>query len=107
MVKVTYIQPDGSETTVDAAAGESVMQVALNNNIAGIIAECGGSMACATCHVYVAEDWLGKTGSRSESEEDMLDCAASEMKETSRLSCQITLTEAHDGLRVHVPEEQV
>ena len=107
MVKVTYIQPDGAEATVDATIGQSVMQTALNNNIAGIIAECGGSMACATCHVYVADDWAERVGTRSESEADMLECAMSEMKDTSRLSCQISLTEVHDGLCVHVPEAQV
>ncbi|SFA80658.1 ferredoxin, 2Fe-2S [Poseidonocella pacifica] len=106
MINVTYIQPDGSETTVTAQPGDSVMQTALNNNIDGIIAECGGSMACATCHVYVEGEWADQTGARMDGEEDMLDCAMSEMKDTSRLSCQIKLTEALDGLRVHIPEEQ-
>jgi 2Fe-2S ferredoxin len=106
MIKVTYIQPDGRETTVDARPGDSVMQTALNNNVAGIIAECGGSMACATCHVYLDEAWQTQAGARKDGEEDMLDCAMSEMRDTSRLSCQIKLTEALDGLRVYLPEEQ-
>jgi 2Fe-2S ferredoxin len=106
MIRVTYIQPDGRETTVEARPGDNVMQTALNHDVEGIVGECGGSMACATCHVYVAEDWAGRTGARRDGEEDMLDCAASEMQDTSRLSCQITLTDALDGLRVHVPEEQ-
>lgn len=106
MINVTFIQPDGRETTVTARPGDSVMQTALNNNVDGIIAECGGSMACATCHVYLASDWIGRTGDRKGGEEDMLDCAMSEMRDTSRLSCQITLTTALDGLRVHIPEEQ-
>ncbi|ASM75226.1 MULTISPECIES: 2Fe-2S iron-sulfur cluster-binding protein [Roseobacteraceae] len=106
MIKVTYIQPDGREATVKARPGDSVMQTALNNNVPGIIAECGGSMACATCHVYVAEAWQTQAGARKDGEEDMLDCAMSEMRDTSRLSCQIKLTEALDGLRVYLPEEQ-
>lgn len=106
MIKVTYVQPDGRETTVNAKLSDSVMQTALNNNVDGIIAECGGSMACATCHVYVANDCTDKVGERMDGEEDMLECALSEMKQTSRLSCQIKLTEAMDGLRVHIPEEQ-
>lgn len=106
MINITFIQPDGRETIVEAKPGDSAMQVALNNNIDGIIAECGGSMACVTCHVYVADDWLDRTGDRMDGEEDMLDCAMAEMKDNSRLSCQIKLTEAHDGLRLHIPEEQ-
>ena len=105
MVKVTYIQPDGSRQEVQGIEGDSVMQTALNAGVPGIIAECGGSMSCATCHVYVDEAWAGKTGERSESEEDMLDCAMTEMTDRSRLSCQVRLTSALDGLVVHVPED--
>ncbi|MFC6761474.1 2Fe-2S iron-sulfur cluster-binding protein [Sulfitobacter porphyrae] len=82
------------------------MQTAISANVPGIVAECGGSMACATCHVYVDDAWAGRTGTRSESEEDMLDCAMAEMKDNSRLSCQLRLTEEMDGLVVHIPEEQ-
>ncbi len=106
MVKVTYIQPDGSEKTVEGKPGDSVMQIAVAAGVPGIVAECGGSMACATCHVYVDDAWTGHTGTRSESEEDMLDCAMAEMTDASRLSCQLKLTEAMDGLVVHIPEEQ-
>lgn len=106
-MKMTFVQPDGAETTVEASSGDTVMQAALNANVAGIVAECGGSMACATCHVYVDDDWASKTGQRSDGEEDMLDCAMSEMRETSRLSCQITLNEELDGLRVHIAPEQM
>lgn len=106
MVNVTYVQPDGSEKTVSGKPGDSVMQLAVAAGVPGIVAECGGSMACATCHVYVDEDWTGKTDARSESEEDMLDCAMAEMKDTSRLSCQVRLTEEMDGLVVHIPSEQ-
>ena len=105
MIKVTYVQPDGSEQVVETRAGDSVMQAAVNAGVPGIIAECGGSMACATCHVYVDDAWADKTGERSESEEDMLDCAMSEMKPTSRLSCQVKLTQDLDGLVVHIPED--
>lgn len=105
-MQVTFIHPDGRETTVDAKAGDSVMQTALNTNLQGIVAECGGSMACATCHVYVADEWASKTGDRRDGEEDLLDCAMSDMRDTSRLSCQIMLTEALDGLRVHIAPEQ-
>ncbi len=105
-MKVTYIQPDGSEQTVEAKPGDSVMQAAIAANVPGIVAECGGSMACATCHVYVDDAWASRTGTRSESEEDMLDCAMSEMKASSRLSCQLRLTDEMDGLTVHIPEEQ-
>ncbi|QDC08145.1 2Fe-2S iron-sulfur cluster binding domain-containing protein [Oceanicola sp. D3] len=106
MVKVTYVQHDGSETVVEGKAGDSVMQLAVGANVPGIVAECGGSMACATCHVYLDEAWAEKAEPRSESEEDMLDCAMAEMKDTSRLSCQVKLTEEMDGLVVHIPEEQ-
>ena len=105
MIKVTYVQPDGSEQVGETRAGDSVMQAAVNAGVPGIIAECGGSMACATCHVYVDDAWADKTGERSESEEDMLDCAMSEMKPTSRLSCQVKLTQDLDGLVVHIPED--
>lgn len=105
-MQVTFIHPDGRETTVDAKAGDSVMQTALNTNLQGIVAECGGSMACATCHVYVADEWASKTGDRRDGEEDLLDCAMSDMRDTSRLSCQMMLTEALDGLRVHIAPEQ-
>ncbi len=105
-MQVTFIQPDGTETTVNANSGDSVMQTALNAGVDGIVAECGGSMACATCHVYVADEWVSKAGNRSESEEDMLDCAMSEMRDTSRLSCQIKLSDDLDGLRVHIAPEQ-
>ena len=107
MVKVTYVQADGTQTTVDADEGDSVMSTALAHNIPGIVAECGGAMMCATCHCYVDDDWAAKTGDRNDGEDDMLDCALAEVKETSRLSCQIKLTEDLDGLVVHLPDEQM
>lgn len=107
MIKITYVERDGTKTVVEAQDGESVMSVAVANGIDGIVAECGGSMMCATCHCYVDEAWTGKTGARNDGEDDMLDCAASEVRETSRLSCQIKITSELDGLVVHLPEDQV
>ncbi len=106
MVKVTYVAADGTRTDVDAEPGSNVMQTALDNDVDGIVGECGGAMMCATCHCYVDDDWTGATGPRNDGEDDMLDCAADEVKPSSRLSCQIKLTEALDGLVVHLPEEQ-
>jgi 2Fe-2S ferredoxin len=105
MPKITYIQPDGTEQTVDAEVGMTVMETAKKHQIDGIEAECGGACACATCHVYVDEAWRERTGSPSDMEEDMLDFAF-DVRETSRLSCQIKVTEALDGLIVRVPEKQ-
>lgn len=107
MVKVTYVSADGSRTTVEGDEGDSVMATAIANDIDGIVAECGGSMMCATCHCYVDDDWVDRTGERHDGEDDMLECAASEVTGNSRLSCQIKLTGALDGLVVHLPEEQV
>lgn len=107
MVKVTYVQPDGSEITVDGKEGDSVMATALANDVEGIVGECGGSMMCATCHCYIDDAWTDKTGPRMDGEDDMLDCAVSEITDASRLSCQVKLTADMDGLRVILPEEQI
>jgi ferredoxin, 2Fe-2S len=105
MAKITFIQPDGTEQTVDGDNGMTVMEVAKKNLIDGVEAECGGACACATCHVFVDEAWSDKTGSASEMEEDMLDFAF-DVRPTSRLSCQIKVSDALDGLIVRVPEKQ-
>ena len=105
MAKITYIQPDGAQETVDAEPGMTVMETAKRHLIEGIEAECGGACSCATCHVYIAEAWREKVGGPSEMEEDMLDFAF-DVRPSSRLSCQIKVTEALDGLVVHVPEKQ-
>ena len=105
MAKITYIQPDGSQQIVSADTGMTVMEAAKRDNIAGIEAECGGACACATCHGYVDGAWTAKTGKPAAMEEDMLDFAF-EVKPTSRLSCQVKVTEAHDGLIVHTPAYQ-
>lgn len=105
MAKITFIQPDGSQQTVEGDNGMTVMETAKKNLIAGIEAECGGACACATCHVFVDESWIEKAGKPQQMEEDMLDFAF-DVRPTSRLSCQIKVTDALDGLVVRVPEKQ-
>ncbi|HEV2533640.1 2Fe-2S iron-sulfur cluster-binding protein [Phenylobacterium sp.] len=105
MAKITYIEHDGTEHVIDVKTGLSVMEGAVKNNIPGIDADCGGACACATCHVYVQEDWLDKTGDKSAMEESMLDFAES-VEPNSRLSCQIKVSDALDGLVVTMPESQ-
>ena len=105
MAKVTYIEFDGTEHAVDVKNGNSVMEGAIKNNVPGIDADCGGACACATCHVYVDDAWTSKTGERSDMEESMLDFAEN-VKDNSRLSCQIKVTDALDGLIVRMPDSQ-
>jgi len=105
MVKITFTDFTGTSRTVDAEVGATVMETAIKNDIPGIEAECGGACACATCHVYVEEDWLAKTGGPSPMEEDMLDFGY-DVRPNSRLSCQIKVTPDLDGLRVTTPEKQ-
>ena len=105
MPKITYIAFDGSETTVDAKEGMSVMQTAVNNGVDGIVAECGGACSCATCHVYVDEGWFDKLPEAQAMEKEMLDFVMSPQP-TSRLSCQIKVTAELDGLVVNTPESQ-
>ena len=105
MPKITYIEHDGKTHTIEVASGLSVMEGAVQNNIPGIDADCGGSMACATCHVYVKEEWFNKLPKKEDGEEDMLDMAF-EPKKNSRLSCQIIVNEELDGLEVTTPEKQ-
>ena len=105
MPKITYIDSVGNQKTIDVANGLSVMEGAIQNNIPGIDADCGGGMACATCHVYVKEDWLDKLPTKEDGEEDMLDMAY-EPKQNSRLSCQLIVSDELDGLEVTIPEKQ-
>ena len=105
MPKITYIEHNGTAHTAEVPIGKSVMEGAVNNNIPGIDADCGGECACATCHVYVDEAWTAKTGSPSAMEESMLDFA-NELQPNSRLSCQIKVTDDLDGLVVRMPESQ-
>ncbi len=105
MTKIIYRDHAGKERTVDAENGSTVMETALRNSIPGIDAECGGACACATCHVYVDEAWVAKLPKPEQTEEDMLDFA-NDVQPTSRLSCQIKVTSALEGLRVTTPEKQ-
>jgi 2Fe-2S ferredoxin len=107
MPLVTYVEPTGARHEVDVPEGESVMRGAVSNMIEGIVGECGGGLACATCHCYVDEAWTDKVGPPdSDVENEMLECAASEVRPSSRLSCQIFIDDSLDGLVVHMPEAQ-
>ena len=105
MSKITYIEHSGETHTIDVANGLTVMEGAVQNNIPGIDADCGGSMACATCHVYVKEEWFNKLTKKESGEEDMIDMAYKPNK-FSRLSCQLTVSDELDGLVVQLPEKQ-
>ena len=105
MVKITFIQHNGTEQTVEGTPGMTVMEVAVKNQVPGIDADCGGACACATCHVYVDPAWLAKTGARTEMEESMLSFAAA-TQENSRLSCQIEMSDALDGIVLRLPDGQ-
>ena len=106
MAKITYVENDGTEHVIDVKTGLSVMEGAVKNNVPGIDADCGGACACATCHVYVTEAWREAAGSPEQMEEDMLDFAF-DVRSESRLSCQIKITDALDGLVVRIPEKQI
>ena len=105
MPKITYIQHNGKSHTLDVENGLTVMEGAIQNNISGIDADCGGGCACATCHVYVDEKWFDKLPKKESSEQDMLDVAI-EPNSFSRLSCQITVSDELDGLVVKMPSKQ-
>ncbi|MBL4672142.1 MAG: 2Fe-2S iron-sulfur cluster binding domain-containing protein [Arenicella sp.] len=105
MPKITFIDFEGTERTVDGTLGDSVMEVATNNDIPGIDADCGGACACATCHVYISGDWLPVVGKPEDLEAEMLDVAG-EVKDNSRLCCQVKFTDEMDGLVVTTPENQ-
>ncbi len=105
MVKIVYIEHDGKSHSIDVKSGLTVMEGAVQNNLPGIDADCGGSMACATCHVYVKEEWFNKLPKKEDGEEDMLDMAF-EPNKFSRLSCQLTVTDELDGLIVQLPSKQ-
>jgi len=105
MTKITYVEPDGSRIEVEAENGSTVMENAIMNVVPGIVAECGGACTCATCHVYVDDAWTETVGGPSVMEEDMLDFAF-DVRENSRLSCQIKVRDELDGLVVNVPTRQ-
>ena len=105
MAKITYVEHSGKLHTIQVQNGLTVMEGAIQNNIPGIDADCGGSMACATCHVYVKEEWFNKLPKKEDGEEDMLDMAY-EPNKFSRLSCQLTVSDELEGLVVNLPVKQ-
>jgi len=104
--KLVFISVDGTQRVVDGTVGGSVMKAAVQNGVPGIVAECGGNCSCATCHVWVAEEFIPAVGAMGDMEEDLLDLAVTERRPGSRLSCQIPVTDALDGLTVEVPPDQ-
>lgn len=107
MTRVIYIAADGTRLEVEGEDGDSVMATAIAHDVPGIVAECGGSMMCATCHCYVDAGWAARTGPQRDGEDEMLESAAAEVRPTSRLSCQIILSPDLDGLVVHLPDSQI
>jgi len=105
MPRIVFIEANGMDYEVEAESGLSLMENAVRNAIPGIVAECGGSCSCATCHVYIDEAWLNRVGSANTIEQEMLDFAY-DTQPNSRLSCQIRVTDAFDGLTVRIPERQ-
>ena len=105
MPRITYIDQDGGERVVDAPLGGTVMESAVDNDVDGIVAACGGCCSCSTCHVYVDDDWIEAVGPRQDDEEYTLEFGI-DVRPNSRLSCQIEVTEELDGLVVHLPAEQ-
>ena len=105
MAKITFVEHDGTEHVLEGEDGMTVLELAIKNSVPGIDADCGGACACATCHVYVRDDWADKVGNAVEMEEDMLDFAF-DVRDNSRLSCQIKLSDAIDGLTLDLPEKQ-
>ena len=105
MPKITYIESNGNKKTIEVSNGLTVMEGAVQNNIPGIDADCGGGMACATCHVYVNDEWFNKIPKAEDGEQDMIDMAY-EPKKNSRLSCQLIVSDDLDGLVVDMPEKQ-
>lgn len=105
MPKVTYISPNGERHDVDVDNGYSIMEGAINNNVDGIVAECGGACACATCHSYIDEAWVSRLPAMDDMEDSMLD-AAFERKDNSRLTCQIEMSDELDGIIVHVADNE-
>lgn len=107
MAKITYIEHNGTEHVVEVSIGLTVMEGARDNNVPGIEADCGGACACSTCHVYVDATWADKLPAKDDMEADMLDFAWQPDAERSRLTCQVKVTDALDGLIVHLPEKQI
>ena len=107
MARITYVEHGGKQHVIEVGSGLTVMEGARDNGIPGIEADCGGACACSTCHVYVDADWVAKLPKKDAMEDDMLDFAWNPDKVRSRLTCQIKVTDALDGLRVQMPEKQI
>jgi 2Fe-2S ferredoxin len=105
MPKITFVGSDGSASDVDATVGHTLMEIAVDNNIAGMVAECGGACACATCHAYIADDWLGRVPEMDDMEDAMLE-SAMDRRANSRLSCQIEMTDELEGLTVTIADNE-
>jgi 2Fe-2S ferredoxin len=105
MPRVTFIAFDGTPHVVDVPAGTTLMRAATDHGVPGIDGDCGGNCACATCHIYVEAPWSARTGERTAVENDMLNFSAG-LRDTSRLACQITMSDALDGIEVHMPQGQ-
>lgn len=103
-MKAMWVMPDGTEVTAEVEEGLNLMRAAVENNVDSVIGECGGNLSCATCHVVVDEAWIGKTGEVDDFEDAMLDVAEAERQPNSRLSCQIEMSGALDGIRLIVPQ---
>jgi len=103
-MKATWILPDGKTISADVPAGHNLMEAAVAADVPNVVGECGGTLSCATCHVYVDADWAAKTGSPGDFEEAMLDVTDAERTDASRLSCQLEMSEALDGIVLRVPE---
>jgi len=106
MATVLFVEASGAEHRIDVPTGENLMRAALNEGLEGMVGECGGGLACATCHCYVEEDWADRLPAPAQTELDMLECTASERRPSSRLGCQIIASDALDGLVVHLPAAQ-
>lgn len=107
MPMITFVRPDGERIAFDAGGAETVMHAAVGRQVAGILGECSGSMTCATCHVFVEPEWLDRLPPISAAEDELLDATATERRDNSRLSCQIPVSEALDGLVLELPEAQI
>ncbi len=107
MPKVIYVAEGGGEHDVDAVLGDSVMATAVRHGVPGIVGECGGNASCATCHVWVREEFMPLVGTPGDTEEDLLELGVDERRDTSRLACQIKVTDELDGLTVDIPADQL
>lgn len=107
MVRITFVEPGGTERAVEAQPGTCLMRAAIDNGVDGMMADCGGELSCATCHAWIDPAYVDKAQPASEEEREMLECAVAEVRPNSRLACQVILTDALDGMRVELPDRQI